>query len=52
MVTGHEPLYVCWCLIPFREAAKSLMWPDFEFKVRATDGLQICHLKPPELGTI
>ena len=28
------------------------LWQNFEFRVGAIDGLQICSLKPSELGTI
>ena len=28
------------------------LWQNFEFRVRAIDGLQIYSLKPSELGTI
>ena len=27
------------------------LWQNFEFRVRAIDGLQICSLKPSELDT-
>ena len=54
MVTGHGPLYVRWCLIPFHEAAKSLnsCGKTLNLGVRAINSLQICSLKPSELCTI
>ena len=50
MVTGHGPLHVRWCFM--RQPNQSILWQNFEFRVRAINSLQICSLKPSELCAI